>query len=151
LFIYLIKLKKMFEPISHKKKIFGYIVKYRKKFGVNFLTPKELSHQVGYIKHKSKHLIKPHKHYKNIRRIEYTSEVLIILRGKLRVDFYDNKEKYLFSKVIKKNDIIILNSGGHGFKVLETLEMIEVKQGPYNIKTDKKVFNSIDDKLVKIR
>ena len=141
----------MIQPISHKKKIFGYIIKYRKKFGVNFLTPKELSHQVGFIKHKSKHFIKPHKHYKNIRRIEYTSEVLIILNGKLRVDFYDNKKKYLFSKIIKKNDIIILNSGGHGFKVLETVEMIEVKQGPYNIKTDKKVFNSIDDKFVKIR
>ena len=28
--------------------------------------------------------------------------------------------------------------------------MIEVKQGPYNIKTDKKIFNSIDDKFVKI-
>jgi len=51
----------------------------------------------------------------------------------------------------KKNDIIILNSGGHGFKVLETVEMIEVKQGPYNIKTDKKVFNSINDKFVKIK
>ena len=25
----------------------------------------------------------------------------------MRVDFYKNKEKYLFSKVIKKNDIII--------------------------------------------
>ena len=141
----------MIQPISHKKKIFGYIIKYKKKIGVNFLTPKELSHQVGFIKHKSKHFIKPHKHYKNIRRIEYTSEVLIILNGKLRVDFYDNKKKYLFSKIIKKNDIIILNSGGHGFKVLETVEMIEVKQGPYNIKTDKKVFNSIDDKFVKIR
>ena len=88
----------MIQPISHKKKTFGYIIKYRKKFGVNFLTPKKLSHQVGFIKHKSKHLIKPHKHYKNIRRIEYTSEVLIILSGKLRVDFYDSKEKYLFSK-----------------------------------------------------
>ena len=141
----------MIQPIFHKKKKFGYIVIYRKKLGVNFLTPKELSHQVGFIKHKSKHIIKPHKHYKNIRRIEYTSEVLIILSGKLRVDFYNNKEKYLFSKVIKKNDIIILNSGGHGFKVLETVEMIEVKQGPYNIKTDKKVFNSIDDKFVKIK
>ena len=141
----------MIQPISHKKRIFGYIIKYRKKNGVNFLTPKELSHQVGFIKHKSKHVIKPHKHYKNIRRIEYTSEVLIILSGKLRVDFYNNKEKYLFSKVIKKNDIIILNNGGHGFKVLETVEMIEVKQGPYNIKTDKKVFNSIDDKSVKIK
>jgi len=130
----------MIEEISHKKNIFGYILKYQKNFGVNFLTPKKLSHQVGFIKHKSKHTIKPHKHFKNLRKIEYTSEVLIILKGKLRVDFYSKNKKYLFSKIIKKNDIIILNSGGHGFKVLKTVEMIEVKQGPYNIKKDKKVF-----------
>ena len=66
----------MIEEISYNKKIFGYILKYKKKFGVNFLTPKKLSHQVGFIKHKSKHYIKPHKHFKNIRRIEYTSEFL---------------------------------------------------------------------------
>lgn len=141
----------MIKEISYKKNIFGYILKYQKNFGVNFLTPKKLSHQVGFIKHKSKHLIKPHKHFKNIRRIQYTSEVLIILKGKLRIDFYSNNKRYLFSKIIKKNDIIILNSGGHGFKVLETVEMIEVKQGPYNIKKDKEVFESIDDKSIKIK
>lgn len=96
-------------------------------------------------------MIKPHKHFKNVRRVEYTSEVLIILKGKLRVDFYSDTEKYLFSKIIKKNDIIILNNGGHGFKVLETVEMIEVKQGPYNIKKDKELFESIDDKSIKIK
>jgi len=141
----------MIEKIVHKKKVFGYLLKYQKKFGVNFLTPKKLSHQVGFIKHKSKHLIKPHKHFKNIRRIEYTSEVLIILKGKLRVDFYSNEEKYLFSKVIKKNDIIILNTGGHGFKVLETIELIEVKQGPYNTIKDKKVFDPVNDELINIK
>lgn len=141
----------MIKEISYKKNIFGYILKYQKNFGVNFLTPKKLSHQVGFIKHKSKHLIKPHKHFKNIRRIQYTSEVLIILKGKLRIDFYSNNKRYLFSKIIKKNDIIILNSGGHGFKVLETVEMIEVKQGPYNIKKDKEVFEFIDDKSIKIK
>lgn len=141
----------MIEKIFHKKQIFGYIIKYKKKKGVNFLTPKNLSHQVGFISHKKKHIIKPHKHYKNIRRIEYTSEVLIILKGKLRVDFYTKTEKYLFSKIIKKNDIIILNTGGHGFKVLEPIEMIEVKQGPYNIKSDKKVFEAIEDSLIKIK
>lgn len=141
----------MITKISHKNNIFGYIIRYSKKLGVNFLTPKNLSHQIGFIKHKKKHIIKPHKHFKNIRRIEYTSEVLIIMKGKLRVDFYSKKEKYLFSKIIKKNDIIILNNGGHGFKVLQDVEMIEVKQGPYNIKVDKKVFDYIDDKKIIIK
>ena len=81
----------MIQPISLKK-IFGYIIKYKKNLVLIF-NSKELSHQVGYIKHKSKHIIKPHKHYKNISRIEYTSEVLIILSGKLR----------LISMTIKKN------------------------------------------------
>ena len=76
---------------------------------------------------------------------------MIIQKGKLRVDFYSDKEKYLFSKMIKKNDILILNSGGHGFKVIEAVEMIEVKQGPYNIKSDKKVFESINDNLINLK
>ena len=32
----------MIEEISYNKKIFGYILKYKKKFGVNFLTPKKV-------------------------------------------------------------------------------------------------------------
>lgn len=141
----------MIEKISHKKDVFGFILRYKKKNGVNFLTPNHLSHQVAFIKHKKKHLIKPHKHFKNIRKIEYTSEVLIIVKGKLRVDFYSKSEKYLFSKLITKNDIIILNNGGHGFKVLEAVEMIEVKQGPYNLKMDKKVFAAVEDSKILIK
>ena len=62
-----------------------------------------------------------------------TTEVILILKGELRVDFYSPKKKYLFSKVLKKNDIIMLVNGGHGFKVLKNIEMLEIKQGPYSI------------------
>ena len=47
------------------------------------------------------------------------------------------KKKYLFSKQAKKNDIVILLTGGHGFKMLNNCKFIEVKQGPYKIKKDK--------------
>ncbi|MCI8705025.1 MAG: hypothetical protein HFE60_12315, partial [Anaerotignum sp.] len=33
---------------------------------------------------------------------------------------------------LEAGDAILLASGGHGFKVLEEVEMIEVKQGPYS-------------------
>jgi hypothetical protein len=36
-----------------------------------------------------------------------------------------------------------LISGGHGFEVLEDLNMVEVKQGPYVGDTDKKRFEAI--------
>ena len=33
----------MIKPISYKGKTFGYIIKYTRKLGVNFLTPKKSS------------------------------------------------------------------------------------------------------------
>ena len=62
---------------------------------------------------------------------------MIIQKGKIRIDLYSLKKKYLFSKILKKNDIVILIKGAHGFQILENCEMIEIKQGPYNKKIDK--------------
>ena len=63
--------------------------------------------------------------------------MLIILEGIIRVDFYNFKKKFLLSKLLKKKDIIILLSGGHGFKIIKKAKFIEVKQGPYIEKNDK--------------
>ena len=53
------------------------------------------------------------------------------------MDFYNDKHKYLFSKIINERDIIMLIHGGHGFKVLKNVEMLEIKQGPYSLIKDK--------------
>ena len=143
----------MIENIVHKKKLFAVIVKnkYRKKKGVTFFTPKEATQQFGYIKHPKNYIIQPHLHNKKLTKILYTTEVIILLKGILRVDFYDNKKKYLFSKEISGGDIIMLVSGGHGFKVIKNVEMIEVKQGPYSLSQDKKKFQITDEKKIKIK
>ena len=75
--------------------------------------------------------------------MKYTQEVLIIKSGVLQVDFYTDSRKYIESYILKSGDIIILISGGHGFKVLEELEMFEVKQGPYMEGNDKIRFESV--------
>ena len=78
-----------------------------------------------------------------------TEEVLFIKKGKLRVDFYDEYEDYLESRVLNGGDVLLLVSGGHGFKALEELEMVEVKQGPYAGDNDKTRFTGVDeDKIV---
>ena len=143
----------MIEKVLYKKKLFALIVrgKYRKKKGINFFTPKKSTQQFGYMKHKKGHIIVPHQHNKRLTRILKTIEVLLLLRGILRVDFYDNRKKYLFSKIVKEKDIIMLADGGHGFKVLKNVEMIEVKQGPYTLAEDKTKFNKIDEKKIKIK
>ena len=64
----------------------------------------------------------------------------MIQEGKLQVDFYTESEKYLESRILLAGDIIMLCSGAHGFKVLEPLKMIEIKQGPYAGEDDKTRF-----------
>ena len=142
----------MIEKIIYKKKLLALIVrgKYRNKKGITFFTPNEATQQFGYMKHEKKYIIKPHLHKKRLTRIFYTTEVIILLKGVMRVDFYSQAKKYLFSKILKEKDIIMLVSGGHGFKVLKNIEMLEIKQGPYNLIKDKIKFENIDDKKVKL-
>lgn len=143
----------MIEKIIHKKKLFAIIVrnKYMKKKGVSFFTDKNATQQFGYMMHKKNYYIKPHRHNKRQSRILLTTEVIIILNGILRVDFYDHKEKYLKSKNLYKNDIIMLSDGGHGFKVIKDVKMIEVKQGPYSLSMDKVKFDKVDENKIKIK
>ena len=41
--------------------------------------------------------------------------------------------------ILKQNDIMVLYRGIHGFKVKKDCKFIEIKQGPYFIKLDKKL------------
>jgi len=143
----------MIEKIKYNKKLFALIVRgnYRNKKGVTFFTPNQATQQFGYMKHKQGHIIRPHLHKKRLTKISSTSEVLLILKGSLRVDFYNKKKKYLLSKILKEKDIIMLFHGGHGFKVIKDLEMLEIKQGPYSIAKDKIRFNGVDEKKIKIK
>lgn len=111
--------------------------------GIHFFTPGELSQQLAYMRHPAGKIISPHVHTPSPRTVEYTQEVLVLKRGKLRVDFYDEHRQYLQSRVLVAGDAILLATGGHGFEVLEELEMIEVKQGPYAGEQDKERFSGI--------
>ena len=122
----------MLEHIKHEEELLAIIV--RNDFtsdGIRFFTPYEFSQQLAYMQHPKGKIIEPHMHNIIPRNITYTQEVLIIKRGRLRVDFYDRNASYLQSRILNAGDIILLAAGGHGFEVLDELEMIEVKQGPY--------------------
>ena len=143
----------MLKEIIYKKKLYALVIKetFRKKKGISFFTKNDANQQIGYMKHPKNYLIKPHTHKKRLTKIFITSEVIILQKGKLRVDFYNEKRKYLFSIYLKKNQIIMLVHGGHGFKVIEEVEMLEIKQGPYSLSKDKIKFNEIDEKKIRIK
>ena len=116
--------------------------------GVDFITPSEYSHQVAYMHHPTGKVIDAHVHNLVHRNVVLTQEVLFIKKGRLRIDFYDEYEDYLESRELHAGDIILLVSGGHGFTVLDEVEMIEVKQGPYAGDNDKKRFEGILDNQI---
>ena len=126
--------------------IVAIIVKHNyTKDGISFFTPDDFSQQLAYMKHPAGKVIEPHVHNEVPRTVLYTKEVLIIKKGKLRTDFYTNDQQYLESVELEAGDVILLASGGHGFKVLEDVEMFEVKQGPYAGENDKVRFKGITE------
>ena len=128
----------MVEEVKKKEKLLAMIIRSNYQCeGVDFITPNEYSQQVAYMHHPTGKVIDAHVHNLVYRNVVFTQEVLIIKKGILRVDFYDEYEDYLESRDLYAGDIILLVSGGHGFKVIEEVEMVEVKQGPYSGEQDK--------------
>ena len=144
----------MVEKIVYKKKILAIILnekKYNKSKGINFITPEFFTIQLGFMNHPNNHVIKPHIHRNYLRKIKKTAEVLFVKSGVLRIDFYATKKKYLFSKILKKGNIIVLIEGAHGFKVIKKCSLIEIKQDPFNALVDKTKFKEIDERKIKIK
>jgi hypothetical protein len=118
--------------------------------GIHFYTPADYSQQLACMRHPAGHVIPPHVHNPVPRAVHYTQEALFLRRGRLRVDFYDNDRAYIESRVLGAGDVILLISGGHGFEVIEEIEMVEVKQGPYAGEADKTTFPGISADAARI-
>lgn len=142
----------MIETLRHRDQLLAVIVSNRfNEQGIHFFTPNDLSQQLAYMRHPAGKVIDPHVHNPVRRSVHFTQEVLFIKKGKLRVDFYDNGQEYLESRVLEEGDVILLATGGHGFEVLEEIEMIEVKQGPYAGDQDKTRFTAVAPDRLKVK
>lgn len=142
---------KTVEQIQVDGKLLAIILRREfKATGIRFLTPGEFSQQLAYMAHPAGKQIEPHIHNPVQREVLYTQEVLLLKRGRLRVDFYDEHRTYLSSRILEAGDVILLVKGGHGFEILEDIEMIEVKQGPYVGDQDKTRFKGIPSDRAKI-
>jgi len=121
------------------KRVVAKVFKYtNQKFkGINFFTRSDLNFQVGLMVHDKNHIIKPHFHINRKKIIKQMSELLIIFSGTLKVYFYNKKKIKSKTVILNNKDMILLISGGHGFKVLKKIEMLEIKQGPFVGEKDK--------------
>ena len=118
--------------IISKKRLLAVIIKAKfKRHGLKFLVPNKYPQQLGYMSRSRGYVSASHLHSPVLRRIKLTQEVLFIRKGKVRIDFYDERKHYLESRIVKQGDTVFLAFGGHGFEFMENAEMIEVKQGPF--------------------
>lgn len=140
------------EKLEYNGQLLGLIIRTEfKKDGIAFFTPDDFSQQLGYMNRPKDYVIPPHVHNVVERKVDLTQEVLFVKSGKVRVDFYDQEQNYLESRILVKGDIVLLAHGGHGFKMLEPTEMVEVKQGPYCGEMDKVRFESVQDSDVVLK
>lgn len=137
----------MIEKIENQGNLLCIIIRGSyKREGISFFTEDDLSQQLAYMHHPQGKVIQAHVHNSVPRQVHYTQEVLFIKRGKLRLDLYDENQNYLESRILYGGDTVLLAMGGHGFEVLEEIEMLEVKQGPYVGEADKTRFDGINGK-----
>ncbi len=108
--------------------------------GIDFLTPDNFGQQVAYMNRPKGEIIQAHIHEPISRTLTGTQEVLYIRKGRIRVDFYESDRTYVSSMILDAGDLMLLNTGGHGFEILEDIDMIEIKQGPYAEGRDKTRF-----------
>ena len=141
----------MIEKIKIKNLLIAIII--RSNFsqpGTVFLTNQNLGQQIATINYKKGFNINAHFHEPWKREVQKTMETIIVKSGKLRVDFYDKKGSYFFSKILIEKDVILFVDGGHGFEFLEESNIIEIKQGPF-LRDDRIFFKKINSKKIKIK
>ena len=142
----------MVENFTHENKTLGIIIRANyKNEGIEFFTDNAFSQQLAYMNRPSGYEIEPHVHNEVPREVQYTQEVLFIKSGQLRVDFYTDNKDYIVSTILNAGDVILLAYGGHGFHIIESAEIIEVKQGPYAGEHDKTRFQSVDRNNIILR
>jgi mannose-6-phosphate isomerase-like protein (cupin superfamily) len=137
------------EIIEDSRGLIAIIIRRQYKAeGLKFITTPDYSQQLACMHHPKGKYIDAHWHPEQKREIYKTQEVLIIREGSVRVDFYDQDQKYIRSKVLQAGDVLFLARGGHGFEVLENLDMVEVKTGPYLESKDKVRFPHVEPERI---
>jgi len=118
------------EKIYHHKILLGILVK---KFflGAKAITSNREPLQVVALKRKKGEAAKPHLHANYPRKVVKTQSCFIVIKGKIKVDVYNNQKKFIKSLSLGAGDFYISLAGGHGIKYLTNAEVIEIKNGPF--------------------
>jgi mannose-6-phosphate isomerase class I len=96
-----------------------------------FFSPEESSFQFGLLAHTAGFTEPPHYHKPITREITDLQQMFVVQRGVVVVELYSDDKKLLREVTLKAGDAIVLIHGVHAIRVLEDMQCISVKQGPF--------------------
>lgn len=111
-----------------------------------FFSPAESSFQFGLLAHKAGFHEPPHFHRAFKREIEDLQQMFVVQRGVVAVDLYAENGQCIREIVLRAGDAILLIHGVHAIRVLEDMQCISVKQGPFLGTEMDKVNVKVNDK-----
>ena len=96
-----------------------------------FFSPADSSFQFGLLAHDAGFVEPPHLHQPFKREITDLQQMFVVQRGVVAVQLYSNDGDLLREIVLKAGDAVVLIHGVHAIRVIEDMQCITVKQGPF--------------------
>lgn len=96
-----------------------------------FFSPPESSFQFGLLAHEGGYVEPPHYHYPVTRSIADLQQMFVVQRGIVAVLLYSDQGELLREITLHAGDAVNLIHGVHAIKVIEAMQCISVKQGPF--------------------
>jgi hypothetical protein len=105
-----------------------------------FYSPPESSFQFGLLAHEAGFVEAPHYHKPLTRTIDDLQQMFVVQRGVVVVELYSDAGDLLREIEMHAGDAVALIHGVHAIRVIEDMQCISVKQGPYLGEEQDKVF-----------
>jgi hypothetical protein len=96
-----------------------------------FYSPAESSFQFGLLAHEAGYREPAHFHQPFSREIHDLQQMFVVQRGVVGVSLYDDGGELLAEVTLRAGDAIVLIHGIHAITVIEDMQAISVKQGPF--------------------
>jgi hypothetical protein len=108
-----------------------------------FYSPAESSFQFGLLAHSAGFVEPPHYHAPFERHIKDLQQMFVVQRGVVAVELYSDDGDLLKEIILRQGDGIVLIHGVHAIRVIEDMQCISVKQGPFLGPDKDKVFAEV--------
>ncbi len=108
-----------------------------------FFSPASSSFQFGLLAHKAGFKEAAHFHKSEKRVIADLQQMFVVQKGVVDVELYSNDLKLIKVVRLKQGDAIVLIDGIHAINVIEDMQCLSVKQGPFLGDANDKIFVDI--------